>query len=431
MSAAPAGWVEVRLGDVCDRAAKWEPRKTPNVEFDYIDIGGIDQQRIVTTKQLLGTDAPSRARQLVEAGDTVLSTVRTYLVNTALVPNELDGATASTGFCVLRPTRAIDPRFLFYRVLESKFVAKLSTFQTGSSYPAVRDRDVFAQEIALPPLAEQRRIVAVVEEQLSRIESVEATLSSATARLSLLEERALESDQGTTQVALGDLALEMRYGTSTKCSYEAAGAPVLRIPNVRQLRVDLADLKRAVEADAEVPRVARDDLLVIRTNGSRSLIGRVAVVDEDAAGMGFASYLIRVRLDPSRADAGYIALALSSRLVRNEIERRAASTAGQYNLSQPILATLELPLPPLADQTRIRAEVETRLRSLARLRTTLIESQRRCAGLRRSILARAFRGELVSQDPTDEPANALLDRIATERATAPAKPRRGRLPNGR
>jgi type I restriction enzyme S subunit len=176
VSDLPRGWSWAVLGEICERATKWDPRQFPGQTFTYIDISAINDQRITNAKTLNGAEAPSRARQLVQDGDTLLSTVRTYLRNTALVTPEFDGSTVSTGFCVLRPTAAVEPRFLFHRVLEDRFVEELSARQTGTSYPAVRDADVFDQEVALPPFAEQQRIVEVIEEQLSRIEAIERLL---------------------------------------------------------------------------------------------------------------------------------------------------------------------------------------------------------------------------------------------------------------
>ena len=94
----------------------WNPlRVDPDESFSYIDLGSVDQERKVITqaKQTRCGDAPSRVRQLVKAGDILVSTVRPNLNGVAQVPHDLDGATASTGFCVLRPdpTKA-DPRYL-------------------------------------------------------------------------------------------------------------------------------------------------------------------------------------------------------------------------------------------------------------------------------------------------------------------------------
>lgn len=419
MSRLPAGWTEAVLGELCLPVQKHDPRDQPTVQIQYIDIGGIVDQRIAETKSLLGTDAPSRARQLVKAGDTVLSTVRTYLRKTALVPPELDGATASTGFCVLRPGRALHPRFLLHRVLETGFVSELSAMQTGSSYPAVRDRKVLDRPIALPPLSEQRRIVAAIDEQLSRIDSADISVSDTSRRLGAFGASVIaQATSGDWPVvALGQISSSMRYGTSVKCLPGADGPAVLRIPNIRDGRIDTSDLKFATVTRTELGDcfVVQGDLLFVRTNGSRDLIGRVASVaaDDDLA---FASYLIRARPDQERVDPQWLVLALSSPRARAEMQARAATTAGQYNLNLPSLRSLLIPLPPIDEQRTVMAAVEQRLSVVNAMNGAIDSARRRSTGLRRSILERAFRGDLVPQDPSEEPATVLLERIRVQRA---------------
>jgi len=165
------------------------------------------------------------------------------------------------------------------------------------------------------------------------------------------------------------------------------------------------------------------DLLIVRTNGSRNLIGRSAPVLAIGEQMSFASYLIRVRLDPAQADARFVSLVLASPGHRAVIESRAATTAGQYNLNIPSLRSLRVPSIGLDEQRRIVAEVEQQLSLIDSLRAAVESAQKRSTALRRAILERAFRGELVPQDPADEPASVLLERIRAERAAAPVRRR--------
>lgn len=134
--------------------------------------------------------------------------------------------------------------------------------------------------------------------------------------------------------------------------------------------------------------------------------------------MAFASYLIRARPDPARLDSRYAVIALSTPKVRAVIESKAATTAGQYNLNLATLRSLEIPLPPIDRQRSIVEEVEHRLPAVDALEAEIGRGLRQSAALRRSFLARAFRGELVPQDLDDEPASLLLERIASDRAAA-------------
>jgi len=143
------------------------PGTKPNETFTYVDLSAVDQaQKAITgARVLVGSEAPSRARQVICADDVLVSTVRPNLNGVALVPEDYDGAIASTGFCVLRPNRKhLDPVFLFHWVQSPAFVAEMVRKATGASYPAVSDRIVQQSLIPLPPLCEQRRIAAILDQ---------------------------------------------------------------------------------------------------------------------------------------------------------------------------------------------------------------------------------------------------------------------------
>lgn len=414
MTDLPPGWSRVPLGDACLPVTKHRPEDRPDHEFDYIDISSIDNTRnaISSPKHLVGRNAPSRARQIVRSGDVLLSTVRTYLKNIAMVPPELDGATASTGFCVLRPAPGIEGRYLLHRVLENRWVQRLSERQTGTSYPAVRDADVKEMAIEVPPFTEQSRIVGAIEEHFSRMDAAEDSLSHALSSFHALRSmRFAEAFNGSHTVELGDVAVSFRYGTSVKCSYEASDTPVLRIPNIQHGELNTEDLKYATAAiDREAFGVQEGDLLFVRTNGSRSLIGRVACVGA-VVGFAFASYLIRARPDTSRLVPRFAALALSTPNQRRQIEERAATSAGQYNLNLGSLRTLRLPLPPVEEQRRIVDDVD---RELSVMQSVIFEAERarrRNRVLRQAVLREAFAGRLIPQDPSGAPPSRLLTEV--------------------
>lgn len=156
------------IGSVVESVSNWNPEnESPNKQFTYIDIRAIDQETktIVDARPLTCGDAPSRARQLVAAGDVLVSTVRPNLNAVALVPSSLDGATASTGFCVLRPAqKKLSSSYLFHWVKTPRFVSAMTRLATGAGYPAVSDRIVLDSPIPLPPLAEQQRIAAILDQ---------------------------------------------------------------------------------------------------------------------------------------------------------------------------------------------------------------------------------------------------------------------------
>lgn len=158
----------VAINENVSPITKWNPRKDAvGREITYIDIGSVsqDSKQITNENRMLGSEAPSRARQIISQGDILVSTVRPNLNAVALVPEHLDGATASTGFCVLRPIQdRLDNRYLFHWVKAPKFVASMTGQATGQSYPAVSDKIVKSSEIPLPPLEDQKHIAAILDQ---------------------------------------------------------------------------------------------------------------------------------------------------------------------------------------------------------------------------------------------------------------------------
>jgi type I restriction enzyme S subunit len=113
----PPGWAWAHLGEISSPVSQVVPSALFDDRFTYLDISSIDNlRRLTDPKRIPVAEAPSRARQLVATGDTLFSTVRTYLRNIAYVDERFDGQIASTGFCVLRPNNGIEGRYIFYYV---------------------------------------------------------------------------------------------------------------------------------------------------------------------------------------------------------------------------------------------------------------------------------------------------------------------------
>lgn len=157
----------VPLGELLEKVQSWNPLATPDAPFLYIDLSAVDAKwkTITSPISLLGKEAPSRARQVIHQDDVLVSTVRPNLNSVACVPASLDGATASTGFCILRPkSSALVSRYLFHWVRSSNFINLMVRRATGASYPAVSDRIVKESLIPLPPVSEQQRIAAILDQ---------------------------------------------------------------------------------------------------------------------------------------------------------------------------------------------------------------------------------------------------------------------------
>jgi type I restriction enzyme S subunit len=224
-----------------------------------------------------------------------------------------------------------------------------------------------------------------------RIGSCKMRLNSPAIRL----ESTVSLPKGWIMLTVNDLCWDSGYGTSAKCSHEAAGDPVLRIPNIAKGRLDLTDLKKTAKPRSitEDGMVAPGDFLFVRTNGSLSILGAgCAILSAPPFPMSYASYLIRLRLLGSAAIWKWFQLVWTSGLIRRSIEVSAASSAGQNNISLSKVLAFELPMPPELEIHRILETVERRFSVLDQVESTVTASLARCGKLRQAILKRAFGG---------------------------------------
>lgn len=189
-------WQKTFLADCCLPVLKRKDSREEKEQFLYLDIASIDNtvNKILGATPYTGKNAPSRARQIIQKGDVLFSTVRTYLKNIALVTEEkYDKQIASTGFCVIRTNPSVLlANFLFYKTLSNDFLAPLNAKQRGSSYPAVRDKDVLSSEIFLPSLPEQKAIVAKIETAFATADKAEKVISAALEQAKQLKQSILK-----------------------------------------------------------------------------------------------------------------------------------------------------------------------------------------------------------------------------------------------
>lgn len=132
----------------------------PSYEFDYLDIGSVGTgQLIEEPERVKFGDAPSRARRILREGDTIISTVRTYLKAAAYVPNEVENLIASTGFAVLSPGEDVDPDYLSLLIQSDTFTSRVTAHSTGIAYPAINESALGRLLISLPPTTEEQDII--------------------------------------------------------------------------------------------------------------------------------------------------------------------------------------------------------------------------------------------------------------------------------
>ena len=179
----PSTWVESSIGKVVVKIKQRDPRKKPDEVFQYVDVSAVSNTsfKITSAAFTVGSEAPSRARKAIQSEDVLFATVRPTLKRIALVPPELNGAIASTGYCVLRCDKAkVEPGFLYSFLITDHFNARMAGLERGASYPAVRDSDVTASWFPLPSLPEQKKIAHILSTVQRAIEAQERIIQTTT-----------------------------------------------------------------------------------------------------------------------------------------------------------------------------------------------------------------------------------------------------------
>ncbi|PKF70907.1 restriction endonuclease subunit S [Pseudomonas fluvialis] len=339
------------------------------------------------------------------------------------------------GVQILKPHPEMDARFLYFFLrnlpIESKGYAR--------HFKIVKDAEYLA-----PPLAEQTRIAAKLDELLAQVDTLKARIDAIPALLKRFRQSVLaaavsgrlteewreftttESKANTAQ--LGELITEMRNGLSAKPNEDGKGLPILRISSVRAGSVDQADIRflDCNTADKERYALRVGDLLFTRYNGSLELVGVCGLVRQlTHAALVYPDKLIRVRCETDVVLPEYLEIFFAETSVRQRVMDLVKSTSGQKGISGQDLKALCVTYPSLSEQTEIVRRVEQLFAFADQLEAKVASAKGRIDHLTQSILAKAFRGELVPQDPNDEPASVLLERIKTQRAAAP-KAKRGR-----
>jgi len=403
MTGLPDGWRSARLDDIAHVTLGQSP---PGNTYNSDGRGAPFFQG---KSEFTATYAEVRkyttaGTKFAAAGDILIS-VRAPVGPTNIAPVD---CAIGRGLAGLRAENGLNQRYLFWALRATEH--KLASQGAGSTFPAVTGKQLKSHRINVAPLDEQRRIVDILEDYLSRLDAAGQSLAAAQRRSELLRAAILESlaPEGTPQRTLGELASDSGYGTSTKCVVGGAGVPVVRIPNLKGGRVDLADEKRVSEAAVDLTRLMleADDLLIVRTNGSRDLIGRAAVV-QPGVFASFASYLIRFRLDPPQVRPQWTRVMLGTPSVRRVVEAMAASSAGQYNLGLKKLNGVTIPCPTIEDQDRLLARFDEQEWALDSLTPSWAEGKSKAQSLRRSLLAAAFSGRLTGRSSDLEVAEEL------------------------
>jgi type I restriction enzyme S subunit len=392
------GWQTKMLGEVLEKTETVNPLQSPNTEFDYIDVSSVSNTtfEIEETQRLKGKDAPSRARKLVRTNDIIFATIRPTLQRIAVVPEHLDKQVCSTGYFVLRPKQGIDHRFIFYSLFTEDFIGQMESLQKGASYPAVTDGDVRAQEIPVPPLAEQQRIVGLLDDAFEGLATAKANAEKNLQNARALFESHLQSvftqrGPGWMEKRLGDLS-RINYGYTESASAEKVGPHFLRITDIQDNGVDWDTVPYCPIDASDLPKykLADGDIVFARTGATT---GKSYLVRNPPESV-FASYLIRVQLSDKELLPQFVNLFFQTHSYWDTI-RAGLSGSAQGGFNATKLSELVIPFPKSSkEQMSVVSKLDKLTTETQRLARLYERKQAALEALKKSLLHQAFTGQL-------------------------------------
>lgn len=379
-------------------------------DLPYIGLEHVEKD----TGVLLGLGSPSDVKSTktrFRAGDVLYGKLRPYLSKVLIAPTH---GVCSTDMLALRARDGVSAKYIYYRLRAGDFVAYALANSKGVNLPRVSPKAVGEFPVSLPALDEQERIVARIEELMSDVDAGVADAEAARRLVGRCRQaarnhltlggvsRGLDHEgkpalpEGWEWSSIEGIATLVQYGTSDKADLAVTKVPVLRMGNIKDGVLVTDELKFMPDgwACGDDFRLEPGDILFTRTNGNPALVGKSAVYRGVPQNAVFASYLIRVRLDDSKAVPEFVIHCLNSAFGRAYIAS-VVSQVGQANVNGSKLKRFPIPLPPLDEQKRLAEKADDLLLALDAIQGDLVRSLRRAESLRQSVLKSAFSGQLV------------------------------------
>lgn len=437
MSELPTGWAKTTLGDVADWGSGGTPsRSEPSYyggTIPWIKSGELNSRYVTKTEEFITEAAINNSSaKIFPAGSVAIAMYGATIGKTAIL-----GIDASTNqaCAVGAPYKGIIGKEFLYLLLQNEssvFIEK----GKGGAQPNISQAVIKSHEVSLPPLAEQIRITQKLDELLAQVDTLKARIDSVPSRLKRFRQSVLEvAISGSLTEAWRDGCPNWRPTTIGEiCIVSTGKTPKRDIDNYWE-NGDIPWLTSAVtgenfcyKAEQFVTKFAQEDCslkvfqagtLLMAMYGEGKTRGQVTELKISAT---CNQACAAITVDESVAKKEFVKLRLQENY--EEIRKKAAGGA-QPNLNLNKVREISINLPPLEEQTEIVRRVEQLFAFADQLETKVASAKSRIDLLTQSILAKAFRGELVPQDPNDEPASVLLERIKAQRAAAP-KAKRGR-----
>ena len=418
-----AGWKTVPLKHAVSINPEVLPDSTPpETLLSYVDIAALENgvAELAPTEVTFAA-APSRARRVLRDGDTILSTVRTYLKAVASFPKVEANLIASTGFAVLRPNGSLHPRFAYWAALSEPFIENVVAHSDGVSYPAINPTLLGNLPVAVPPPSKQKRIANFLDDRTARIDALISEKEQLVGTVREYEQaeisRLLTQGLGAVELeptgrpfitaapnhwrvtAFKRALLGLGQGWSPQCDSRPAEAHewgVLKVGCVNGTSFD-ANENKALPPPLE-PNLTcvlrKGDVLVSRAN-TRELVGMAALVEEEYPNLLICDKLYRLQLRLEWVTAEFTVLLLRSDASRRQIELGASgASSSMQNISQDVIRELLVALPPLKEQGEIVAKASQIRESCNLLVSHCEEHIARLREYRSSLISAAVTGQL-------------------------------------
>lgn len=444
MSEMPTGWANTSLGEIITlRGEKLDPAMVPDAPF--VGLEDIEPH----TSRILKTGAASDVKSSVarfSAGDVLYSRLRPYL-NKVAVP-DFDGV-ASAEILVLQPTAATEAEFVRYRIMTREFLNFAALLDKGDR-PRVNFKEIAEFRVALPPLPEQQRIVAKVDgvtartararKELDRIPTLISRYKSAVLTLAfsgkLTKDWRIERDgdalgvgeypEGWTVRELAEISEiqgGLQVGKKRPPTAELLEVPYLRVANVQRGWLNLEEIKTLQVTAAERDRLLlADGDILMNEGGDRDKLGRGWVWRAQIPVCIHQNHVFRIRLNDPNFPPEYVSHYANENGQQYFIDQ-GTQTTNLASISKRKVAALPVPIPPTDEAAEIVRRIDSAFNWLDRVATDHAALARLLPKLDAAILTKAFRGELVAQNPNDESAARLLERVKAKRESKPTEKR--------
>jgi type I restriction enzyme S subunit len=402
----PQGLRWVKLGDdsivEINKESRDPAKVMPDKEFIYIDITGIEggTGRIKEAKRIMGKDAPARARRVVHTNNVIMSTVRPYLKSFAIIPPEYDNQICSTGFAVFSCKKdQIIPEYLLLALFSETVIDQCNKVMMGAHYPAINNSQVSEIKIPLPPLEEQKRIVARVEELYGKIDEIKRLRKGATEEAKTLMPAALHAvfskadEKGWKYIELNKIVL-MRKEVLNPKKFPNEQFELYSIPSYHES--ETPELKKGHEIGSTKFTVKPNDVLFGKLNPH---VPKVWIVRNSNQKRQIATteFFPVYPRDSNLLRYRYLFWYFKSSQFLDKVVKLVIGTTGsRKRLQKTDFLKLKIPVPPKEVQKKILSYFTEAQEKITIFKKIQEETHAEMEKLRESILHKAFRGELTN-----------------------------------